>query len=425
MNPQNGEVMYSVGRGRGSWRPNQTPLELRRPQSSSLSSDVPESSSTSSVPSDNRNSDLLAIAARSTLSVNAKEFQSTLSVNAKEFVPKNFTSAAVDSFVQNADPATNSFDEYSHHDENYEEEDYLYEHLNEMIINLTKSPGHFDQFLKSLLHDLSPMLATEDTVEIIVSAILEQSITERNFRYNGARLCKALDNRYQPGGKSVFRRILLNKLSEEHEKIENNLETDSNRVYGFIHFLGEVYIQLELTRGVRIAVVGDALLEALKILIQVPLLDNVKNTCEVLKLAGRTLDVDNSDEMNSLFLDLKNLLEDERAGVRVKEMIRNILKLRSENWGHAMSSDESSSASTNSGANKSVMPALISEGINYGPDGQALTAEEMKFMNESCEDNESVSVGDDTTVWDPEVNENENAEIMAAFKEFISQKPKS
>lgn len=53
--------------------------------------------------SDNTNkdevSDVLAIAMKSTLSVNAKEFCSNLSADAKEFVPK-FVSTAVPSYSQ-------------------------------------------------------------------------------------------------------------------------------------------------------------------------------------------------------------------------------------------------------------------------------------------------------------------------------------
>lgn len=88
----------------------------------------------------------------------------------------------------------------------------------------------------------------------------------------------------------------------------------------------------------------------------------------------------------------------------------------------------------------------------YGPDHLALTAEEFKFLNESCDREETVSVGyvvvlfcmskvlhkklcmtiyfpfcnsrDDSTVWDPNMNEDENAEIMAAFNEFVNHRPR-
>ena len=64
------------------------------------------------------------------------------------------------------------------------------------------------------------------------------------------------------------------------------MELNPARVYGFVHFFGELYIQLEIKKGsrVRIAILGDALLDALKILIQVPTLENIKNTCGVLKV---------------------------------------------------------------------------------------------------------------------------------------------
>lgn len=43
-----------------------------------------------------------------------------------------------------------------------------------MIKNLTDNPGHFDQFVKPLLDELSPMLAVEEAVENIVSVIINQ-----------------------------------------------------------------------------------------------------------------------------------------------------------------------------------------------------------------------------------------------------------
>lgn len=40
-----------------------------------------------------------------------------------------------------------------------------------------------------------------------------------------------------------------------------------------------------------------------------------------------------------------------------------------------------------------LIPLQVNDGMTYGPDGEALSAEEYKFLNESCEDNETVSIG--------------------------------
>lgn len=415
MNPPIGEVK-AVGRGRGPWRADQTVVELRRPQRvSSPPSATLDASTTGGSSGDDVPSDVLS-----------KAMQSKLSVEAKEFVPRGFTCTSTEAnnfeFESTSDGGdiNGQFDETSSYDSSYE---WIYDHLSDVIKSLIDYPGQFDKLVKPLLSELLPMLEVEEIVENIIMIIIEQAITEKNFRYNGARLCSALNNHKQPGDNSSFRRILLNKLSEEHDRIEHNMENNSERVYGFIQFLGELFIQLELNKGLgmRIAVIGDALVLALNLLIQIPTVDNIKHTCDVLKLAGRFLDEDQHDEMSDFFKNFRKLLEDERAGPRVRTMITCILQLRDDNWGQV--STENSAASSASSINESGV--WNNDGICYGPDHQALTAEEYKFLNDSCGRDEVVSVGDDGTVWDPDVDDQENAEIRAAFREFISQKPRS
>lgn len=70
------------------------------------------------------------------------------------------------------------------------------------------------------------------------------------------------------------------------------------------------------------------------------------------------LDIDNVDVMNTLFTDLENLLGDERAGARVREMVSNILKLRKDNWGHVLSSENPGTLTGSD--SKSSMPTWVS-----------------------------------------------------------------
>lgn len=48
--------------------------------------------------------------------------------------------------------------------------------------------------------------------------------------------------------------------------------------------------------------------------------------------------------MNSFFSDLQKLLDDENTSTRAKNMISNILKLRKDMWGHAVSVESIPSA---------------------------------------------------------------------------------
>lgn len=395
----------AVGRGRGPWRADQGAVELRRPQSVSSPS---ESSSSNSSAVSSEVSEVLSLAV-----------QSTLSINAKEFVPRNFSFAASEPDNSGDDGNQNGQSENDETDIYMTDDEWIVHCLSDKLRNLTDNPGAFDRLTKQLLIDLMPVLSIEETLEHIVMLIINQAISERNFRYSGARLCSLLN----AGENSTFRRVLLTKLCDEHGLIEDNMTNNPSRVYGFVHFLGELYIQLEVSEGTgqRIAVVGDAIVQALSLLIQIPVLDNIKNTCDVLKLAGRLLDSDQPDVMTKFFSEFQSLLNDERAGDRVKDLIRVVLKLRSENWGHSLSSENPSPAG--SVTSDSTASVWTTEGVYYGPDHQALTAEEYKFLNDSC-GAEVVPIEDDLTVWDPNVNDSENAEIMAAFQEFVKQKPR-
>lgn len=419
MNPPNGQVK-AVGRGRGTWRAEQN-SELRRPQG--VASVPSEPSSSDSDTNKDEAAGALSIALKSNLSVNAKEFRSNLSANAKEFVPK--FAPAVPSHPESYNSESNSmYDDYGQPEEDLSSEQWVILRLDEVIKKITFDPGNFDKLVKPLLKEISPKLAIEEIFENAATLIIGQAIAERNFRYSGARLCTLLSK--VPVGRSssdnsAFRRILLTLLMTEHERIEMNLVRNPEQVYGFIQFLAELYIQLEIENehgaGVRIVILGDGLLEALKILIRLPTVDNIKNTCDILKLTGRMLDADQQD-MNSFYSDLQMLLNDENTPTRAKNMISNILKLRQEMWGHAVSVESIPAALGDS-------EQQSSDGVYYGPDHLALTSDEFKFLNESCEREETVSVGDDSTVWDPSVNEDENAEIMAAFNEFVNQKPRA
>nr|CAD7448385.1 unnamed protein product [Timema bartmani] len=82
--------------------------------------------------------------------------------------------------------------------------------LIEVMHRVTISPGCFDDLVKPLIESLSSLLTDRETVETLADIIVEQSITEPNFRYNGARLCSFLNSKFHAGDEPSFRAILLN-----------------------------------------------------------------------------------------------------------------------------------------------------------------------------------------------------------------------
>ncbi|CAG2061287.1 unnamed protein product [Timema podura] len=85
--------------------------------------------------------------------------------------------------------------------------------LIEVMHRVIISPGCFDDLVKPLIESLSSLLTDRETVETLADIIVEQSITEPNFRYNGARLCSFLNSKFHAGDEPSFRAILLNRSS--------------------------------------------------------------------------------------------------------------------------------------------------------------------------------------------------------------------
>jgi hypothetical protein len=64
--------------------------------------------------------------------------------------------------------------------------------------------------------------------------------------------------------------------------------THPRRLHGFILFMAELFMQMECAEGYghRIAMLGDALLESLSLLLTEPTFENIKCVCQVLKVSN-------------------------------------------------------------------------------------------------------------------------------------------
>nr|CAD7459765.1 unnamed protein product [Timema tahoe] len=157
--------------------------------------------------------------------------------------------------------------------------------LIEVMHRVTISPGCFDDLVKPLIESLSSLLTDRETVETLADIIVEQSITEPNFRYNGARLCSFLNSKFHAGDEPSFRAILLNRCASEHNQMINYLHNDPARLQGLGLFLSELYIQLGVSQSIeeRIAILGTAVYDILKELITMPTSDNIN---KILSMMG-------------------------------------------------------------------------------------------------------------------------------------------
>lgn len=349
--------------------------------------------------------------------------KSKLSADAKEWYPANYTSQALPAY--NTEPApyrpsrpsvqgrlrqAQDQNPYNLDDMSYSLEEAENMDLRENIANLitvmceiTFDPGKFDTLCGPLVDSFASTLNDESYTRPLVDAIVNQSIGEANFRYNGARLCSMYDSVAQPE-ESVFRECLLERCSVEENKIISGLETSEENMRGFAMFLAEIYTQLEDSQGGRIKTLGESLCKVFLHLLDTDKESNIKAVCQLLKLSGLALDADCPTGMHATFERLR------RRGSL--PLVRAVLDLRAARWGLADTSHQHVGGMN--GGSDYVEGGFLA-------DGHTLTAEERAFLQSNLPPHKHQPIDDDIleelendsweTGMDPEMQE--------SFLEFL------
>ncbi|XP_013188169.2 polyadenylate-binding protein-interacting protein 1 isoform X1 [Amyelois transitella] len=394
----NGEIGGTRGRGRG-WQPDNQPRELRRPR-------------------------IVNDEAR----VATEAPKSNLSAEAKEWYPPNYTPQVAPAYA--ADPAPYRPQRFSVQDRlrqasdqnryNFDQMSYSLEEaenmdIRENIANLitvmceiTFDPGKFDTLCGPLVDSFASTLHDTNYTRALVEAIVNQSIGEANFRYNGARLCSMYDSVATPE-ESTFRACLLERCSTEENKIISGVETSEENMRGFAMFLAEIYTQLEDNQRGRIKTLGESLCKVLLHLLDTDKEVNIKAVCQLLKLSGIALDADCPAGMHAAF---------ERLKLRAQlPAVRAVVALRAARWGLAGHEPEP--------ASDHAQPRYAVNGSpegGYLADGHALTAEEAAFLQSNLPPAHATPALDDDILeeleneaWDTGMD----AEMQAGFLEFL------
>ncbi|XP_047514128.1 polyadenylate-binding protein-interacting protein 1 isoform X3 [Pieris napi] len=360
----------SRGRGRGWQQPDNPPKELRRPKA------VPDETKVEAP-------------------------KSTLSAEAKEWYPPNYVPQAPASYtpddsqyrvqkfsVQNRlrqaqDQNPYNLNEMSQYLDEAENMD-LREHIGYLITvmcEITFDPGKFDILCGSIVDMFASTLHNASYTRALVEAIVNQSIAESNFRYNGARLCSMYDSVATPE-ESTFRACLLERCSTEENKIISGVETSEENMRGFAMFLAEIYTQLEDSQGGRIKTLGESLCKVLLHLLDTDKETNIKAVCQLLKLSGIALDADCPGGINAAFERLKR-----RAQL---PSVRGVLALRATRWGLAENDPTPPLEDPRRRQNGLMTP----EG-GYLADGYTLTPEECAFMQNNLPNNKTAVLEED------------------------------
>ncbi|KOB66590.1 Polyadenylate-binding protein-interacting protein 1 [Operophtera brumata] len=390
----NGEIGGPRGRGRGWQQPENQPRELRRPR-------VVTDESKVELP------------------------KSNLSAEAKEWYPPNYNPQPVPSYNQETAYRPQRFsvqdrlrqaqdqNPYRLDDMSYSLEEAENMDMRENIGNLitvmceiTFDPGKFDTLCGPLVDSFAATLHDASYTRPLIEAIVNQSIGEANFRYNGARLCSMYDS-VAPPEESTFRACLLERCSVEENKIISGIESSDDNMRGFAMFLAELYTQLEDNQGGRIRTLGESLCKVLLHLLDTEKEANIKSVCQLLKV---TLDADCPAGMHAVFERLKR-----RAHLAC---VHAVVNLRATRWGLAEAEPTPPPAQD---PRRRYMNGESEGGEGYMADGHALTAEEHAFLQSNLTGPKNIALEEDileeleNESWDTGMD----AEMQAGYLEFL------
>ncbi|KAK6639802.1 hypothetical protein RUM43_008077 [Polyplax serrata] len=306
---------------------------------------------------------------KGTESKNAQEVQtnkilnSTLNANAAEFIPMSCQNQ--NSLNQQVDPTHEAVVMY------------LKDELKYLILN----PGKYDEVVQPLIEIIEPYVSSEVALQLFITEIIDECISEPNLRYSGARICSDLTKKF--GNK--FREVLLKRCQEEHAGfIENAYSNDVNfvnRVQGFGMLLAELFLQIQIGEK-SIPPLGVGLLKILQIILKNETEKGVKSVCQILKLTGKKLDElsESKPQIDELFSRLQSICNDYvDLDPNLRFIVTRVLDMRASNWGEETSQCQQQQPPTE-------MPAVTEysdDPVFFGPDGKVISEEETSFLHDS------------------------------------------
>ncbi|XP_044519997.1 polyadenylate-binding protein-interacting protein 1 isoform X2 [Gracilinanus agilis] len=259
----------------------------------------------------------------------APVLMSKLSVNAPEFYPSGYTSNYSDSSYEDGCDGYPTLTEY----------------VQEFLNHLTEQPGSFETEIDQFAETLNGWVTTDDALQDLVELIYQQATTVPHFSYMGARLCNYLSHHLTINPQSGnFRQLLLKRCRTEYENKDQAAKGDEatrKRFHSFVLFLGELYLNLELT--------GSVLEDAWK-------------------EKGKT-------DMEEMIQRIENVVLDANCSRDVKQMLLKLVELRSSNWGRVHSTSTYREATPENDPNY-----FMNEPTFYTSDGIPFTAADPDYQ---------------------------------------------
>ncbi|XP_061175772.1 polyadenylate-binding protein-interacting protein 1-like isoform X2 [Saccostrea echinata] len=391
-----------------------------------------------------------------------KKPQSNLSVNAPEFVPRKglyegFQDLQIgEYYIPTAEDVLNSFQE--------------------TLTALISQPGNMEELMRVVIDQMKQLPESEQSIlDRVIDMLFEQCVTEPNFRYTGARLCKLLckELKSHPIFKN-FRSAFLTRCKAEYLKKEEMIANPEtvDRLCGFTMFIGELFLNLEAEKEVggnitfeKIGILRSPVLkDLLLILLQHPTDFTVKCATQLLKLTGSTiedtayLNPTPEGSYDEVFLQIRQLDSYPDLNRTSKCLIKSVIDLKDNNWGRSRSSNPATPEESYQPVYQQAAEFTQNEPVFYNQQGQPITAEEAGYYDqaydtylqeeeeeyarweaEGFEEQNPWVEGGDYQAWSSDPNQLEydngyyqtgpysenymDEEIEAAYEEFLRQQP--
>ncbi|XP_076854825.1 polyadenylate-binding protein-interacting protein 1 [Brachyhypopomus gauderio] len=346
------------------------------------------------------------------------------SQTAESLVRNSQLSASAPEFVPASLPPPHD-DVYEDGSEGYYTEPSMADWVQEVLSHLNSSPGSFESDIDEITATLNNWVTTMEILQQLVELVFTQSTSMPNFTYTGARLCNHLSQHLtQSPGRASFRQLLLKRCHVEFERRMQALAGDEQtqrRFHSYVLFLGELYLNLEVRTGKAPPSRADVLLGALKDLIDTlcshPTDANLICAIKLLKLTGSVLEDawkhKGLNHMDDLIQRMKDILLDAKGSRNVREMLLQLVEVRSSNWGRVNAAAAYSEATPDNDPNY-----YMNEPTFYTADGTPFTAADPEYSEkyqeileredlypELFEENGNEALYADEEEMDPEIEE--------------------
>ncbi|OTF71433.1 hypothetical protein BLA29_000858 [Euroglyphus maynei] len=222
-----------------------------------------------------------------------------------------------------------------HENENYIEDYMSLSYLKDFINHISNKPSMYDQGINELTLILNSYLDEDDCVlELIVNQIVDQSIIDVNFRYNGVRLCDHfMEHLRETSSGQSFKQLLFKRNQRECSRKVSDI-TSANT---FVHLRGLALFTAELYSRCKASDLAEHLPSLLMNILSSDIKrdDNVKCVCHVLKLCGQQMQAyfasKGKADFTIVLARMKETLKCDMS-TSIKEMVKKILTLVENDW---------------------------------------------------------------------------------------------